>query len=83
MQDQDQLSTVHAAVERAKDTAQKQGNNYTTATFKVNKDVKAKAEGILEQQGSDLSKFLRSCCELLVEDYAGQPIEAVVPELEA
>lgn len=40
-----------------------------TGTFKVRREVKAMTQKICARHGTDMSSFLRKCCEALVRGY--------------
>lgn len=77
------LTTVHEALRSAVEAQKSQEKDdpvsQTSVTFRLQKDVKKRAEEICARHGTTLSAFHRQCTLALVRDYlepanAGQPI---------
>lgn len=80
--DQEDLTTVHTAMQDAMvedihptTINQRDVVKVVIATFRVPQWVKERADAICQGNGTNLSSFLRQCCEGLVRDYGGKQSE--------
>lgn len=65
------LSTVHDAL--SKSVLSDDSDAMIQGSFRVNKSIKEQAELICKEGGTTLSSFIRSCLNVLIEDYNSAP----------
>lgn len=70
----EKLLNVHQILKDASLAKEPLDDQKTVATFRIPTKTKLTAETICQGNGTDLSKFLRRCCEQLVADYTGETI---------
>lgn len=73
----EQLTSVHAAIQNAVLAAQPLDLKDASILVRVEGGMKRQVARICEQNGVTVSEFLRQCCAGLVRDYTGND-EAVV-----
>lgn len=65
----EKFQNVHEILKNASLNPVSEEDAKTIATFRLKSKTKELAETICQTNGTDLSKFLRNCCETLVSDY--------------
>lgn len=67
--DQPEFLNVHEVLAEAQAETAEENVPWTTQTFRIPVPLKELTERICKSNGTDTSKFLRKCCEVLVKDY--------------
>lgn len=63
-----ELTTVHKSLAEASIETKEEGP-MGTFTFRIPIELKEQTESYCKRQGTTLSRFLRKCCEGLINDY--------------
>ena len=70
MTDQDPLATVHDAMVDAVQSPNEDEGPMMNFSFRIHSSVREKADAVCRSNGTTFAKWLRSCCEVLIKDYA-------------